>query len=171
MQRTLKIVVTGPFGAGKTVFIRTISQIDVVSTERRISRRSSTGKEETTVALDYGRVAMGRMILNLFGTPGQKRFDFMWEILSKEMDGFVMLVDSTEAGTFREARRLIKLFSRYNSVPYVVVANKQDLSGSVSPTALRRALNLDGKVTVVPCIATQKKDVRTALRALVRIIP
>jgi len=56
MKRALKIVVTGPFGAGKTAFIQTISQIDVVSTERRITRRAPAGKEETTVALDYGRV-------------------------------------------------------------------------------------------------------------------
>jgi len=101
MKRALKIVVTGPFGAGKTAFIQTISQIDVVSTERRITRRAPAGQEETTVALDYGRVTLGRTTLSLFGTPGQKRFDFMWEILSKEMDGFVMLVDSTETRTFR----------------------------------------------------------------------
>jgi len=171
MKRALKIVVTGPFGAGKTAFIQTISQIDVVSTERRIPRRAPAGKEETTVALDYGRVTLGRTTLSLFGTPGQKRFDFMWEILSKEMDGFVMLVDSTETRTFREAKRLIRLFSRYNSVPYVVVANKQDLTGAASPTALRRALNLDSKVTVVPCIATRKREVRSALQALVQLIP
>ncbi|MDY7041956.1 MAG: ATP/GTP-binding protein [Chloroflexota bacterium] len=170
MKRALKIVVTGPFGAGKTAFIRTISQIDVVSTERRITRRAPAGKEETTVAMDYGRVTVGRSSLSLFGTPGQKRFDFMWEILSKEMDGFIVLVDSTEAKTFREARRLIKLFSRYNSVPYVVVANKQDLDSAVSPTALSRALNLDGRVKVVPCVATKKKDVRSVLQVLVQLI-
>jgi small GTP-binding protein len=171
MKRALKVVVTGPFGAGKTAFVKTISQVDVVSTERRIIRRAPTGKEETTVALDYGRVTLGQNILNLFGTPGQKRFDFMWEILSKEMDGFAVLVDSTESKTFREAERLIKLFSRYNSVPYVVVANKQDLADAVSPTALRRALSLDGRATVVPCIATQKRSVRAALQALLRLIP
>jgi len=80
-------------------------------------------------------------------------------------------VDSTETRTFREAKRLIRLFSRYNSVPYVVVANKQDLTGAASPTALRRALNLDSKVTVVPCIATRKREVRSALQALVQLIP
>jgi small GTP-binding protein len=171
MKRALKIVITGPFGAGKTAFIQTISQIDVVSTERKITRRAPVGKEETTVAMDYGRVALGRTILNLFGTPGQKRFDFMWEILSQEMDGFAVLVDTTETKTFREARRLIRLFSRYNSVPYVVVANKQDLAGAVSSTKLRRALSLDGRVAVVPCVATRKRSVRTALQALVQLIP
>lgn len=171
MKRALKIVITGPFGAGKTAFIKTISGIDVVSTERRITHHAPAGKEETTVALDYGQVALGQTVLHLFGTPGQKRFDFMWEILSKEMDGFAVLVDSTEARTFREARRLINLFSRYNSVPYVVVANKQDLAGAASPAALQRALNLDGQVPVVPCIATQKRSVRAALLALVELIP
>ncbi|MBC7252331.1 MAG: ATP/GTP-binding protein [Anaerolineae bacterium] len=171
MKRALKIVVTGPFGAGKTAFIQTISQIDVVSTERKITHHAPAGKEETTVALDYGRVTLGKTVLNLFGTPGQKRFDFMWEILSKEMDGFAVLVDSTEPKTFREAKRLIKLFSRYNSVPYVVVANKQDLAGAVSPAELRRVLNLDGRVQVVPCIATRKRDVRSVLQSLLELIP
>lgn len=171
MKRALKIVITGPFGAGKTAFIKTISGIDIVSTERRITHHAPAGKEETTVALDYGQVTLGQTVLHLFGTPGQKRFDFMWEILSKEMDGFAVLVDSTEARTFREARRLINLFSRHNSVPYVVVANKQDLAGAAPPAALQRALNLDGRVPVVPCIATQKRSVRTALLALVELIP
>jgi len=171
MGRALKIVVTGPFGAGKTAFIQTISEIDVISTERQITHRASADKEETTVAMDYGQVTLGKTLLHLFGTPGQKRFDFMWEILSKEMDGFAVLVDATEARTFREASRLIKLFSRYNSVPYVVVANKQDLAGAVSPIALQRALNLDGRTTVVPCIATRKQSVRAALQALVELIP
>ena len=104
-MQTLKMVVTGPFAAGKTQFIQTISEIDVVETEARISRDSERVKEYTTVAMDFGRITVDEdLVLYLFGTPGQRRFDFMWEILSEGMLGFVVVVDSTRPETFREAR-------------------------------------------------------------------
>ena len=85
-MQTVKMVVTGPFNAGKTQFIRSISEIDVVSTERRISTEAERVKDETTVAMDFGRITVDQdLILYLFGTPGQKRFDFMWEILSESV--------------------------------------------------------------------------------------
>jgi signal recognition particle receptor subunit beta len=74
MKRTLKVVVTGPFGAGKTEFIRNVSEIDIVTTERTLTTREKQIKTETTVAMDFGRLTMGRNILHLFGTPGQPRF-------------------------------------------------------------------------------------------------
>jgi signal recognition particle receptor subunit beta len=74
-MQTVKMVVTGPFSAGKTEFIKTISEIDVVSTERKITDESSQRvKEETTVAMDFGRITVDEdLVLYLFGTPGQKR--------------------------------------------------------------------------------------------------
>ncbi len=83
-MQTLKIVVTGPFASGKTQFIQTISEIDVVATERKISGESERIKNATTVAMDFGRITIDEdLILYLFGTPGQRRFNFMWEILSE----------------------------------------------------------------------------------------
>jgi signal recognition particle receptor subunit beta len=103
------MVVTGPFNSGKTQFIRAISEIDVVSTERKISSDPEKVKDETTVAMDFGRITVDDdLILYLFGTPGQKRFDFMWEILSEGMLGFVVLIDSARPETFREARRILE---------------------------------------------------------------
>jgi len=96
VPRVYKIVVTGPFNSGKTAFIRTISDIDVVMTERRITTAERGIKASTTVAMDYGRVELDGRILHLYGTPGQARFDFMWEILAREMSGFIVLADSTD---------------------------------------------------------------------------
>ena len=85
-MQTVKIVVTGPFSAGKTEFIQTVSEIDVVSTERKITSEAEKIKESTTVAMDFGRITVDEsLVLYLFGTPGQKRFDFMWEILSEAL--------------------------------------------------------------------------------------
>ena len=101
---TVKMVVTGPFSAGKTEFVNTVSEIDVVSTERNISAEEERIKQRTTVAMDFGRITVDdSLVLFLFGTPGQKRFDFMWEILSEGMLGFIVMVDSTRPETFREA--------------------------------------------------------------------
>ena len=89
-MQTVKMVVTGPFNAGKTEFIQSVSEIDVVSTERKISNSAERSvKEATTVAMDFGRITVDEdLVLYLFGTPGQKRFDFMWEILSEGHAGF-----------------------------------------------------------------------------------
>ena len=78
-----KIVVTGPFNSGKTEFIKTISDIEVVSTERKITTEDRGIKAETTVAMDYGRAKLDDDTLYLYGTPGQTRFNFMWEISGK----------------------------------------------------------------------------------------
>ena len=90
-MQTVKIVVTGPFNAGKTQFIQSVSEIDVVSTERKISTTERRVKAMTTVAMDFGRITVDDdLVLFPFGTPGQKRFDFMWEILSEGMLGFIV---------------------------------------------------------------------------------
>ncbi len=166
-MQTVKMVVTGPFSAGKTEFIRSISEIDVVSTERKISDATSRVKKETTVAMDFGRISVDEnLVLYLFGTPGQKRFDFMWEILSEGMLGFVVLVDSVRPETFREARRILDIFRHYASTPYVVAANKQDLEDAWPPEDLRIALKIDPRIKLLPCVATDKESVKGVLLEL-----
>jgi small GTP-binding protein len=158
-EGALKIVVTGPFDAGKSQFIGTISEIEVVATERKITTEDRQIKSETTVAMDFGRFTMSNRVLHLFGTPGQSRFEFMWEILAKEMDGFVILIDSTKPDSFEQAQQLIKLFTRISPVPFVVAANKQDIAGAMRPHRVRAALNLPSEIQVLPCVATDRDSV------------
>src|SRR5574341_2581355 len=163
-MQTVKMVVTGPFNAGKTEFIRSVSEIDVVSTERRISSESERVKETTTVAMDFGRITVDNdLVLYLFGTPGQKRFDFMWEILSEGMLGFVVMVDSARPETFREARRILDTFRSYSATPFVVAANKQDDDDAWEPEDLRIAMGLDKHVRILPCVATRRSSVKEVL--------
>ncbi|MER3401427.1 MAG: GTP-binding protein [Thermoflexus sp.] len=167
-MQAVKIVVTGPFASGKTQFIRTISEIEVVSTERRISTPGERAiKDQTTVAMDFGRITIDEgLVLYLFGTPGQRRFDFMWEILAEGMLGFIVMVDSTRPETFREARNILDTFRRYAQTPFVVAANKQDLEDAWDPEDIRIALRLDGRVKVLPCVATRRSSVKTVVLEL-----
>ncbi len=165
--QTVKIVVTGPFSAGKTQFIQTVSEIDVVSTERKITSEAERIKERTTVAMDFGRITVDDdLVLYLFGTPGQKRFDFMWEILSEGMLGFVVLIDSVRPETFREARTILDTFRAYAPTPYVVAANKQDLEDAWGVDDLRIALRIDSDVKLLPCVARDRESVRNTLLEL-----
>jgi hypothetical protein len=165
-----KIIITGPFNSGKSTFIATISDMDVVKTERRITTEDRGIKEVTTVAMDYGRVKLGDDILHLNGTPGQTRFRFMWDILATEMSAFIVLVDSTDPASFPEARDLIESFSAINPVPYLIVGTKADMPGAANITQIRRGTQAEDFVTVMPCSATQKSSVRQVLLQVVELI-
>jgi len=166
-MQSVKMVVTGPFSAGKTEFIRSISEIDVVSTERKISSEKERVKETTTVAMDFGRITVDKeLVLYLFGTPGQKRFDFMWEILSEGMLGFIVMVDSSRPETFREARSILETFRAYAPTPYVVAANKQDQSDAWEIDDMRIALRLESRVKLLNCIAIEKGVVKSIILEL-----
>ncbi|MGH2581847.1 MAG: GTP-binding protein [Anaerolineales bacterium] len=168
---TVKMVITGPFNAGKTEFIQTVSEIDVVSTERKVSSAEERIKETTTVAMDFGRITVDdSLVLYLFGTPGQKRFDFMWEILSEGMLGFIVMVDSTRPETFREARSILEAFRAFSPTPHVVAASKQDLADAWELDDIRLALHLEDGVKVLPCVATEKEAVKTVLLELLEQI-
>jgi small GTP-binding protein len=166
-MQAVKMVVTGPFSSGKTQFIQSVSEIDVVSTERKITSEAERIKDSTTVAMDFGRITVDEeLVLYLFGTPGQKRFDFMWEILSEGMLGFVVMVDSTRPETFREAKSILETFRAYAPTPYVVAANKQDLPEAWELDDLRIALRLDAAIKLLPCTATDREKVKSVLLEL-----
>ncbi len=166
-MQTVKMVITGPFAAGKTEFIQSISEIDVVSTERKVTDYTRSIKQNTTVAMDFGRITVDEeLVLYLFGTPGQKRFDFMWEILSEGMLGFVVMVDATKSETFREAQEIIQIFRGYSQTPFVVAANKQDKADAWTPEDLRIVLGLPPSIKVLPCVAVDKESVKHVLLEL-----
>jgi len=170
MGNVYKVLVTGPFNAGKTVFTRTISDIPIVTTEQRITDQFKSVKEETTVAMDYGQFRLDDNLFHIYGTPGQPRFEFMRDILSREMDAFIVLVDSFDREGLVQAKRLIRSFRCKSRVPYLVAANKQDLANALSAGAVARALELNQNIPVVPCVASDKASVRNVLRELRTLI-
>lgn len=111
MSIQYKIVFAGPVGAGKTRAIRSLSDIDVVSTEAEASDEVRKIKRTTTVAMDYGVMRLGNGDqVRLYGAPGQKRFDFMWDILTENALGLVLLINETAADPVAELREYLEAF-------------------------------------------------------------
>jgi signal recognition particle receptor subunit beta len=163
----VKIVVTGPFSAGKTTLIRTISEITVLSTEKGITDETRSRKTDTTVAMDFGRITIDRdLVLYLFGTPGQDRFDFMWEILGEGMLGYVLLVDASRQDSLDEAVGILEAFRKMARVPFVVGLNRSEGLDEGDEARVRSVLDLDPDVPVVPCDATDRESVKSVLLAL-----
>jgi small GTP-binding protein len=166
-MQSVKVVVTGPFNAGKTTFIKSVSEITVLSTERQVSDSSGEGEGETTVAMDFGRITVSDdVVLYLFGTPGQARFSFMWETLSEGMLGFVLLVDVAEPSTFEDARLMIEFFTSMSDVPFVVAANKVAADDTEMLRRVRSDLLLPDEVPLLPVDARDKDSVKAVLLGL-----
>lgn len=168
----LKIVITGAYAAGKTQFIKSISDEEALSTdEEATSDEERSLKSHTTVALDFGKIAINpQLALYLFGTPGQDRFDFMWDILAQGCIGYVVMVDSTRPAHLREAINIIHHFNQILQVPFVVACNKQDDPSSLPPDYIRYRLGLPLNIPVLPCIANDRESVKTVLLALLDAI-
>ena len=127
VARPLKVVITGPFSAGKTTLIQTISEVAIVGTERDVTDETKSVKERTTVAMDFGRITFAQdLTLFLFGTPGQRRFEVMWEILSEGMIGFILLVHAGDDRSIEEAGHILETFREYADVPYVIGVSHLD---------------------------------------------
>ena len=165
--QAVKVVVTGPFAAGKTTLIRTISEITVLSTERGVTDSTRKRKAETTVAMDFGRITIDRdLVLYLFGTPGQDRFDFMWEILGEGMIGYLLLVDASREDSVQEAAGILDAFRTMARVPYVVALNRASAEDHALVDSVRHQLQIPSDVAILECDATDKESVKNVLLAL-----
>jgi len=170
-MRRLKIVITGPFNSGKTEFVKSLSEIDVINTEKKITIPELAAiKGETTVAMDFGKVTINDDKIYLFGTPGQHHLHIMWEVLTENMIGFIVVVDSTDRKRFKEAREIIKFFSDILEEPYVIAANKQDIAGAATIDELKKELGLKEGDIILPCAATDKKTTMPVLEALIKTV-
>jgi hypothetical protein len=165
-----KVVVTGPFNSGKTEFVKTASDIPVILTEKNITTEDRGIKAQTTVAMDFGRVTLGDDLIHLFGTPGQTRFQFMWEILASEMNAFIVLVDSTDKPSFPDAAELIRQFSSFVDVPHLVVANKRDLPGTSTLDEIRAGTHIGPDAKIPLCSANDRDSVIGVLRDVLALL-
>lgn len=165
---SVKVVITGPYGVGKTTLIRTLSEINVLTTERRVTDDPGARRSATTVAMDFGRITIDEDLqLYLFGTPGQKRFDSMWETLGEGMLGFIVMLDDDRAGSLLEGIEILDYFRARADVPFVVAVNKVAVGEEVR--AVRRARHQLRMAADVPVVTVDARDREQAKDLLVEL--
>ncbi|MDI9617453.1 GTP-binding protein [Methanothermobacter sp.] len=158
-----KILVTGPYNSGKSTFVKSIST-KAVSVDRK-----ALSAFPTTIAMDIGHLEYKGFMADIFGTPGQERFDLILDVLSREAVGAFILVDSTAPETFARAKEMIRK-TRAEAIPKVVVANKQDLPGALSPDEIRKRMKLGGDVPIIPVSLKEGWGVKEALETLLGLL-
>ena len=168
-QTDHKIIFTGPVGAGKTTAIASISDIEPIRTDEHASDMTQKRKSNTTVAMDYGMIRLGpKEKVHLYGTPGQERFDFMWDILTKGGIGLVLLLDNTRPTPFEDMRFYIKAFKEFIENTRLVIGVTQ-MDARATPTIdeyVRQLSELDVSAPVFEVDARQRADVSTLIEAL-----
>lgn len=165
----LKIIFTGPVGAGKTTAIEAISDMPPVSTNEKASDMTRSRKAQTTVALDYGVLKLGNNEkIHLYGTPGQERFDFMWDILTTGGLGLILLLDNTRKEPQKDMLFFIKSFRKYiDQTALVIGVTQTDIKSSPRLDVynkLLRKMNIDAAVFEVD--ARQPDDVSLLVQSL-----
>lgn len=152
-----RILVTGPFNAGKSTVVKALCE-----------KAISIDRMGTTVAFDYGNVNITGIEAEIFGTPGQERFEFIFQIFAREVSGILLVVDATRPEDFERAKHMLALVGP--RIPYVVLANKSDLKGALEAGTIASKMDLPAGTPVVATVATESQGVRDALLILAEMI-
>lgn len=156
---SLRVVVTGPVGAGKSTFVRAFSGGEVVDTERRATDETSAMKAKTTVAFDFGTHSLGRnMDLHVYGTPGQSRFDFMWDMLIRRAHAYILLVPANRSSDFTYAREIISFMNQRVQIPMIIGMTFTEFPGAWGQEHIMFALGYMNEHSRPPVVTVNPND-------------
>ena len=164
-----KIIFTGPVGVGKTTAIAAISDEPPIQTDARASDMTLARKANTTVAMDYGVIRLDESTkVHLYGTPGQERFDFMWEILSQGSIGLILMLDNTRSNPLKDLQFFMEAFADLIEVaPMVIGVSIMDLQSKPNLDVYREYLNNNNiNAPVFEVDAREENDVKNLVMAL-----
>jgi len=164
-----KIIFTGPVGAGKTTAIQTMSDIPIVSTNEEASDMTKDRKPQTTVAMDYGRINIGtKEKIHLYGTPGQERFSFMWDILTKGALGLILLLDNSRDNPQQDLKFYTNAFKEFiDKGDLIIGVTRMDEVSSPSIQDYRTWLEeLSISAPVFTVDARERQDISSLVQAL-----
>ncbi|WP_448528856.1 GTP-binding protein [Raineya sp.] len=164
----LKLLISGDVGSGKTTFVKAISDIEPITTDEFVTEEATKQlKEYTTVAMDFGMLRIDEdLLLHIYATPGQKRFQFMWDVLMDNTFGVIFLADASRVDSIFETKSIIDYFcQKYSAFPYIVCVTKMDLEGSLSLPAIMELIPCE--VPFLPINANNPLEVREAVIMLI----
>jgi len=169
MNNNYKLIFTGPVGAGKTTAISSISDTPPITTDAVATDMTQNIKETTTVAMDYGIMQLGGgERLHLYGTPGQERFNFMWDILTEGGIGLILLLDNTRADPFQDMHFFLNSFQEFIDSTHLAIGITQtDRCATPRVDQYQQQLKGTGlKVPVFEVDARERRDVVVLIEAL-----
>jgi len=163
-----KILVTGPFAAGKTTLIRFVSSEQLLSKDVKATDALAKFKAMTTVGLDFGILHVDDTLdVHLFGTPGQSRFNFMWKVLSRGALGTIFLVDSSSQRAIDEGKKMYEYYRNKADTPIIIGATHRDKEDARDLDALADELGA-ADANIIPCDPREKEDSKTLVLALLQ---
>jgi uncharacterized protein len=167
----MRLVVTGCVGAGKSTFVRSISEIEVVDTDRKATDEVSDLKANTTVSMDFGKLSFGpEMSLHIYGTPGQSRFDFMWDILINKAHAYILLVAAHRPSEFHHARRILNFMNQRAKIPMLIGVTHSDCPGAWSQENIALALGYLPGNPQPPVVLVNANEKESAIAAVLTLL-
>ncbi|MGB7443790.1 MAG: ATP/GTP-binding protein [Coleofasciculaceae cyanobacterium] len=170
-MKTIRLVVAGTPGAGKSTFVRTISDIKVVDTESNTTDKLSQLKKKTTVAFDFGRLALPSSLhLNIYGAPGQARFNFMWDFLMENAQGYILLIAAHRPSDFPYARYIHWFTKRRVQIPMLIGLTHIDHPEARNSEEIIRELGYFDEKNRVPFIIVNPTDRTSVIKSLIALM-
>jgi signal recognition particle receptor subunit beta len=170
-MKIMRLVVAGTPGSGKSTFVKTLSDVEVIETERTATDETSLLKKKTTVAFDYGRFLFGSTLeVQIYGTPGQSRFNFMWDFLIKSANTYILLVPAHRPDDFHYARQIISFMNQRVQIPMLIGLTHTDCPGVCNTEEIMIRLGYMDRRNRPPVVKVNPNERPSAVEALMAVM-